>query len=143
MCRFSFHHSCFGKECYSWLFSLIYKGTCKHTIIWLEKQPLLRSLLQPKKNVISISSFMSISSPFGSVNLTLLVKIDWTIRIDSPIFCESCIFFQCFAGYLYFFDKITLNLHCIIPTMITTFGMKDGMYSDPIIAKIDMDALFG
>ncbi|MBQ2950174.1 MAG: hypothetical protein IJE12_03890 [Prevotella sp.] len=30
----------------------------------------------------------------------------------------------------------------IIPTMITTFGMKDGMYSDQIIAKIDMDALF-
>jgi hypothetical protein len=29
-----------------------------------------------------------------------------------------------------------------LPTMITTFGMKDGMYSDQIIAKIDMDALF-
>jgi hypothetical protein len=26
--------------------------------------------------------------------------------------------------------------------MITTFGLRDGMYSDQIIAKVDMDALF-
>ena len=83
-----------------------------------------------------------------------------------PILCESCIFFQTFAEYRALFRKTSLNLQVeikgnsmgqiivgtfkavietrssIIPTMITTFGMKDGMYSDQIIAKIDMDALF-
>lgn len=40
------------------------------------------------------------------------------------------------------FKAVTRTRSSIIPTMITTFGMKDGMYSDQIIAKIDMDALF-
>ena len=40
------------------------------------------------------------------------------------------------------FKAVTGARSSIIPTMITTFGMKDGMYSDQIIAKIDMDALF-
>ena len=40
------------------------------------------------------------------------------------------------------FKDTTGTRSSIIPTMITTFGMKDGMYSDQIIAKIDMDALF-
>ena len=40
------------------------------------------------------------------------------------------------------FKEITGTRSSIIPTMITTFGMKNGMYSDQIIAKIDMDALF-
>lgn len=40
------------------------------------------------------------------------------------------------------FKKVTGTRSSIIPTMITTFGMKDGMYSDQIIAKIDMDAFF-
>ena len=40
------------------------------------------------------------------------------------------------------FKAVTETRSSIIPTMITTFGMKDGMYSDQIIAKIDMDALF-
>lgn len=40
------------------------------------------------------------------------------------------------------FKEGTRTRSSIIPTMITTFGMKDGMYSDQIIAKIDMDSLF-
>ena len=40
------------------------------------------------------------------------------------------------------FKDVTGTRSSIIPTMITTFGMKDGMYSDHIIAKIDMDDLF-
>ena len=40
------------------------------------------------------------------------------------------------------FKEVTGTRSSIIPTMITTFGMKDGMYSDHIIAKIDMDDLF-
>ena len=40
------------------------------------------------------------------------------------------------------FKEVTGTRSSIIPTMITTFGMKEGMYSDQIIAKIDMDALF-
>jgi len=40
------------------------------------------------------------------------------------------------------FKEVTGTRSSIIPTMITTFGMKNGMYSDQIIAKIDMDALF-
>lgn len=40
------------------------------------------------------------------------------------------------------FKEATGTRSSIIPTMITTFGMKDGMYSDQIIAKLDMDALF-
>lgn len=40
------------------------------------------------------------------------------------------------------FKAVTETRSSIIPTMITTFGMKEGMYSDQIIAKIDMDALF-
>lgn len=40
------------------------------------------------------------------------------------------------------FKSITGTRSSIIPTMITTFGMRDGMYSDQIIAKINMDALF-
>jgi hypothetical protein len=40
------------------------------------------------------------------------------------------------------FKTVTGTKSSIIPTMITTFGMKNGMYSDQIIAKIDMDALF-
>ena len=41
------------------------------------------------------------------------------------------------------FKEITATKSSIIPTMITTFGMNGGMYSDQIIAKINMDALFG
>ncbi len=40
------------------------------------------------------------------------------------------------------FKEVTETRSSIIPTMITTFGMKEGMYSDQINAKIDMDALF-
>ena len=40
------------------------------------------------------------------------------------------------------FKEVTGTRSSIIPTMITTFGMKEGLYSDQIIAKIDMDALF-
>ena len=40
------------------------------------------------------------------------------------------------------FKEVTATKSSIIPTMITTFGMKEGMYSDQIIAKLDMDALF-
>ena len=40
------------------------------------------------------------------------------------------------------FKEITLTKSSVIPTMITTYGMKPGMYSDQIIAQIDMDALF-
>ena len=40
------------------------------------------------------------------------------------------------------FRDVTATKSSIIPTMITTFGMKEGMYSDQIIAKIDMEALF-
>lgn len=40
------------------------------------------------------------------------------------------------------FKEATETKSSIIPTMITTFGMKAGMYSDQIIAKLDMDALF-
>jgi hypothetical protein len=40
------------------------------------------------------------------------------------------------------FKEVTGTRSSIIPTMITTFGMKDGMYSDQIIAKVDMDDLF-
>jgi hypothetical protein len=40
------------------------------------------------------------------------------------------------------FKEVTGTRSSIIPTMITTFGMKEGMYSDQIIAKVDMDALF-
>ena len=40
------------------------------------------------------------------------------------------------------FKAVTETRSSIIPTMITTFGMKDGLYSDQIIAKIDLDTLF-
>ncbi len=40
------------------------------------------------------------------------------------------------------FKEVTGTRSSIIPTMITTFGMREGMYSDQIISKIDMDALF-
>ena len=40
------------------------------------------------------------------------------------------------------FKEVTGTRSSIIPTMITTFGMRSGMYSDQIIAQIDMDALF-
>lgn len=40
------------------------------------------------------------------------------------------------------FKEVTNTRSSIIPTMITTFGMKPGMYSDQIIAKIDMEDLF-
>lgn len=40
------------------------------------------------------------------------------------------------------FKEVTGTRSSIIPTMITTFGMNRGMYSDQIIAKIDMNALF-
>lgn len=83
-----------------------------------------------------------------------------------PILCESLKKNATFAEYRALFRKTSLNLQVeikgnsmgqiivgtfkavtgtrssIIPTMITTFAMKDGMYSDQIIAKIDMDALF-
>lgn len=41
------------------------------------------------------------------------------------------------------FKEVTGTRSSIIPTMITTFGMKEGQYSDQIIAQIDMNALFG
>ena len=40
------------------------------------------------------------------------------------------------------FKEVTGTRSSIIPTMITTFGMKEGMYSDQIIARVDMEALF-
>lgn len=40
------------------------------------------------------------------------------------------------------FKEATNTRSNIIPTMITTFGMKEGTYSDQIIAKIDMEDLF-
>jgi hypothetical protein len=40
------------------------------------------------------------------------------------------------------FKEVTATRSSVIPTMITTFGLRDGMYSDQIIAKVDMDALF-
>lgn len=40
------------------------------------------------------------------------------------------------------FKEATKTRSNIIPTMITTFGMKEGTYSDQIIAKIDMEDLF-
>ena len=40
------------------------------------------------------------------------------------------------------FKDVTGTRSSIIPTMITTFGMKEGMYSDQIIAKVDMGDLF-
>jgi hypothetical protein len=40
------------------------------------------------------------------------------------------------------FKEVTGTRSSLIPTMITTFGMKDGMYSDQIIAKVTMDDLF-
>jgi hypothetical protein len=40
------------------------------------------------------------------------------------------------------FKEVIGTRSCIIPTMITTFGMKDGMYSDQIMAKFNMDDLF-
>lgn len=85
---------------------------------------------------------------------------------DVSIYTKSIVYLLEKAEYRAFFRKTSLNLQIeikgnsmgqiivgtfkavtgtrssIIPTMITTFGMKDGMYSDQIIAKIDMDALF-
>ncbi len=40
------------------------------------------------------------------------------------------------------FKEVTNTRSSIIPTMITTFGMKEGTYSDQIVAKIDMEDLF-
>ena len=40
------------------------------------------------------------------------------------------------------FKEVTATRSSVIPTMITTFGLRDGMYSDQIIAKVDMEALF-
>lgn len=40
------------------------------------------------------------------------------------------------------FKEATNSRSNIIPTMITTFGMKEGTYSDQIIAKINMEDLF-
>lgn len=40
------------------------------------------------------------------------------------------------------FKEATKTRSNIIPTMITTFGMKEGTYSDQIIAKINMEDLF-
>lgn len=40
------------------------------------------------------------------------------------------------------FKEATNTRSNIIPTLITTFGMKEGTYSDQIIAKIDMEDLF-
>lgn len=40
------------------------------------------------------------------------------------------------------FKEATNTRSNIIPTMITTFGMKEGTYSDQIIAKINMEDLF-
>ena len=40
------------------------------------------------------------------------------------------------------FKEATNTRSNIIPTLITTFGMKEGTYSDQIIAKINMEDLF-
>ena len=40
------------------------------------------------------------------------------------------------------FKEATNTRSNIIPTMITTFGMKEGTYNDQIIAKINMEDLF-
>ena len=41
------------------------------------------------------------------------------------------------------FEEETQTKSTILPTMITTFGLAKGMYSDQIIVKLTMDDLFG
>ena len=77
----------------------------------------------------------------------IIDRADNTINLCEVKYCEDLYSldkeeFLKIQNRISTFKAVTGTRSSIIPTMITTFGMKDGMYSDQIIAKIDMDALF-
>lgn len=77
----------------------------------------------------------------------ILDRADNTINLCEVKYCEGLYSldkeeFLKIQNRIGVFRTVTGTRNSIIPTMITTFGMKEGMYSDQIIAKIDMDSLF-
>ena len=77
----------------------------------------------------------------------IIDRADNTINLCEVKYCEDLYSldkeeFLKIQNRISTFKTVTGTRSSIIPTMITTFGMKDGMYSDQIIAKIDMEALF-
>ena len=77
----------------------------------------------------------------------IIDRADNTINLCEVKYCEDLYSldkeeFLKIQNRISAFKTVTGTRSSIIPTMITTFGMKEGMYSDQIIAKVDMDALF-
>lgn len=77
----------------------------------------------------------------------IIDRADNTINLCEVKYCEGLYSldkeeFLKIQNRIGVFRTVTGTRSSIIPTMITTFGMKEGMYSDQIIAKIDMDSLF-
>ena len=87
------------------------------------------------------------AEPFVSAFTKVIDRADNTINICEVKYSEDLYSldkdeFLKIQNRIKAFKDVTGTRSSIIPTMITTFGMKDGMYSDHIIAKIDMDDLF-
>lgn len=64
------------------------------------------------------------------------------VKYSTDLYCLDKEEFLKIQNRINTFKDVTATRSSIIPTMITTFGMSDGMYSDQIIAKIDMNSLF-
>ncbi|MGN1210962.1 MAG: ATP-binding protein [Candidatus Cryptobacteroides sp.] len=110
--------------------------------------------IQQIKTALGISSVSTVFYAWKTSQIENGAQIDIIIdRADNTInlcevkYCEGLYSldkeeFLKIQNRISVFRKVTGTRSSIIPTMITTFGMKDGMYSDQIIAKIDMDSLF-
>lgn len=84
----------------------------------------------------------------GGAQIDIIIdRADNTINLCEVKYCEDLYSldkeeFLKIQNRISAFKNVTGTRSRIIPTMITTFGMKNGMYSDQIISKLDMDALF-
>ena len=113
-----------------------------------------------KAHMSQIKSALGISSVFaefytwktnnieGGAQIDIIIdRADNTINLCEVKYCEDLYSldkeeFLKIQNRISVFKNVTGTRSSIIPTMIATFGMKNGMYSDQIISKLDMDALF-
>lgn len=70
-----------------------------------------------------------------TINLCEVKYCDHEYMLDKDEYFKIC-------HRLEAFEQETESKSSILPTMITTFGMTEGMYSDQIPVKLTMDSLF-
>ena len=113
-----------------------------------------KSHISQIKNALGIASvstehytWRSNKSEKGAQIDVVIDRADNIINICEVKYCDDLYYldkdeFLKIQNRINTFKEVTKTRSSIIPTMITTFGMKKGMYSDQIIVKLDMNSLF-